>query len=145
MPARGSSHDAGHAMNWRDRCPRILQRSAFLRFLVGGASTTLVSYAIYVLLLAYLPYLVAYAIAFAVGVVWSYFANTLFVFQRRPNVARAMAFPLVYAAQYVAGSAILFLLIDRWHAPEKLAPLAVVVLTLPITYLLSRWIITART
>ncbi len=115
-----------------------------LRFLIGGASTTLVSYAAYLLLLPHFSYLVAYSIAYAIGIGWSYFANTLFVFRRRPSVKRALAFPLVYAIQYLAGTALLVVLVDGLHVGQHIAPLAVVILTLPVTYVLSRWIITAK-
>lgn len=121
-----------------------LTRNVVIRFLLGGASTTILSYAVYLLLLTWLPYLAAYAFAFASGVAWSYFANTLFVFRRRPTVARALAFPIVYLAQYLAGSMLLVVLIDDVQLPAKFAPLVVVVVTLPLTYVLSRWVITAR-
>ncbi|MEO7013310.1 MAG: GtrA family protein [Dokdonella sp.] len=121
-----------------------LTRNVIVRFLLGGASTTAFSYAVYLLLLLWLPYLVAYSVAFVAGVAWSYFANTLFVFRRRPTITRALAFPIVYLAQYLAGSLLLVVLIDYARVPETFAPLVVVVLTLPLTYVLSRWVITAR-
>ena len=113
-----------------------------LRFVIGGASTTLVSYAAYLLLLPHFSYLVAYSAAYAIGIGWSYFANTLFVFRRRPSVKRALAFPLVYAIQYLTGTALMVALVGGLQINQNVAPLAVVILTLPITYLLSRWIIT---
>lgn len=112
-----------------------------LRFLAGGASTTAVSYAAYLLLLTRLSYVTAYAIAYAVGVAWSYFANTWFVFRERASLSRALAFPLVYAAQYLLGSLVLFALVDGLHVPAAFGPLLVVILTLPLTYVLSRRII----
>lgn len=118
------------------------RRDEILRFLLGGASTTVVSYAIYLVLLRWLPYVFAYSIAYVAGIVWSYFANTLFVFRRAPSVTRAALFPLVYLAQYVAGTLLLIVLVDVLHAPKTLAPLAVIVLTLPLTYVLSRHVIT---
>lgn len=112
------------------------------RFLLGGASTTLVSYAAYLVLLAFLPYLAAYWIAYAIGIAWSYFANTLFVFRGRPSLARALAFPLVYAVQLAAGSLLMVVLVGHFGLPAKIAPLLVVALTLPLTYVASRWIVT---
>lgn len=120
---------------WRRRGPEIL------RFLAGGASTTAVSYAAYLLLLRWLPYFIAYAIAYAVGIVWSYFANTWFVFRQPARLSRALTFPIVYAAQYLVGALLLYMLVDRMHLPPALGPLLVVILTLPLTYVLSRWII----
>jgi len=119
------------------------RRDEVLRFLLGGASTTVVSYAIYLVLLSWLPYVFAYSIAYVSGIVWSYFANTLFVFRRALSVTRAALFPLVYLAQYLAGTLLLIVLVDVLRLPKTLAPLAVIVLTLPLTYVLSRHLITA--
>ena len=119
------------------------RRAEIVRFLVGGASTTLVSYALYLVLLRWMPYVVAYSIAYVAGIAWSYFANTLFVFRRAPSVARAALFPLVYLAQYLAGTVLLVILVGVLHVPQAFAPLAVIVLTLPLTYVLSRYVITA--
>jgi len=116
----------------------------FVRFLISGASTTLVSYALYLVLLRWLPYVAAYSIAYAAGIAWSYFANTLFVFRRSPSVARAALFPLVYLAQYLVGTVLLVILVGVLHVPKAFAPLAVIVLTLPLTYVLSRHVITAN-
>jgi putative flippase GtrA len=112
-----------------------------LRFLAGGASTTAVSYAIYLLLLTWLPYLAAYVIAYVVGIAWSYAVNTLFVFRGKPSLRRALAFPLVYLAQWIVGSLLLYVLVDEFHLPAQWGPLFVVVLTLPLTYALSRKVI----
>jgi len=94
-------------------------------------------------LLSWLPYVFAYSIAYVSGIVWSYFANTLFVFRRALSVTRAALFPLVYLAQYLAGTLLLIVLVDVLRLPKTLAPLAVIVLTLPLTYVLSRHLITA--
>ena len=122
---------------------RALDRPA-ARFLVGGAGTTLVSYAVYLGLLHWLPYLGAYWIAFAVGIAWSYLTNTLFVFRTRPTMARALAFPLVYLAQWAFGSIVLVGAVDGMHVPASIGPLVVVIASLPLTYFLSKWILTAR-
>lgn len=138
----GRDEDPASATKRRFVIP-VLQGS-FARFLVGGASTTLVSYAIYLLALNFLPYLAAYGIAYSVGIAWAYFANTLFVFRRRPSIGRALAFPLTYVVQYLAGSVLLVLLVDTLGVRKAFAPLVVVIAMLPVTYLLSRWIITSR-
>ena len=58
-------------------------------------------------------------------------------------MTRAALFPLVYLAQYLAGTLLLIVLVDVLHLPKTLGPLAVIVLTLPLTYVLSRHLITA--
>ena len=65
------------------------------------------------------------------------------MFRRAPSIARAALFPLVYLAQYLAGTMLLVMLVEWLHVPKAFAPLAVVALTLPLTYVLSRHLITA--
>jgi putative flippase GtrA len=130
-----------------DRTAKSIKRSGrgteIVRFLLGGASTTLVSYAIYLALLRWVPYILAYSIAYAAGIIWSYFVNTFYVFRREPSLIRATLFPLVYLVQFLAGAALLFVFVDMLHVSEALSPLAVIVLTLPLTFVLSRHVITA--
>ena len=95
-----------------------------LRFLLAGGSTTAFSYFLYVM-----------------GIAWSYSVNTVWVFRRRWTWRGLLAFPLVYVVQAGLSFVIFVLLIDRWSLPELLAPLATIVLMLPLTYLLGRAVI----
>jgi putative flippase GtrA len=112
-----------------------------LRFLLGGAFNTLASYAAYYVLQLVLPYQVAYAIAFAFGVALSYFVNLRFVFRARHTARKALAFPLVYLAQYALGALLLAALVEWMHVPKEVAPLLVVVVTIPVTFALTRWVL----
>ena len=49
--------------------PALLQ---FARFIVAGAVNTVASYAIFLVLLQFMPYLAAYTIAYVIGVGISY-------------------------------------------------------------------------
>ena len=89
--------------------PALLQ---FARFLVAGAVNTVASYAIFLVLLQFMPYLAAYTIAYVIGVGISYVLLTSFVFRTPRRVATALRFPLVYVAQYLTGSVVIVLLVD---------------------------------
>jgi putative flippase GtrA len=115
-----------------------------VRFLAGGVANTLISYAIYLGLQLFLSYEVAYAIAFACGITVSYGINLVFVFREKHTAAKALAFPLVYLLQYGAGALLLAVLVEWLGMPKEVAPLAVVVITLPITFLLTRFVLRSR-
>ena len=123
---------------------RGIARSSFFRFLIGGGSTTLVSYLVYLLFLRPAGPQIAYAIAFAIGVVWSYAINTLYVFRRPWSWRKLMRFPLVYAVQYVLSAVLLEVLIRWAGVPASFAPLLIVVITTPITYWLARAAVVGR-
>lgn len=111
------------------------------RFLLAGLATTIFSYGIYLALLLVLPYLSAYVISYAAGIVFSYFINAYFVFKQRFNWHTFFRFPLVYVVQLGISLLILRVAIHRFAVPETLAPLIVIVITVPITYLMSRFIL----
>lgn len=116
--------------------------SELFRFIIAGGVTTLLSYLIYILLIIFLPYKSAYSISFICGIVISYTVNTIFVFQQSWAWKKLFQFPLVYLIQYVLGLSLLAIFVDRLHIDIKVAPLINVVILVPVTYYISRWIIT---
>ena len=113
----------------------------FARFLIVGAANTLSTYLLYLLLLAFFPYLIAYSLAYCVGVVVSYFLNSYFVFRRPFSLATFLAFPVVYLVQYGLGALILWLLVDRAGVAPQLAMAGAIGLTIPVTFLMSRFVL----
>jgi putative flippase GtrA len=114
------------------------------RFLIGGVLNTVVGYGVYLLLFRWLSYEVAYAIAYIVAIAVSYVFNAMFVFRQPLRARSALYYPLVYLAQFLLGLILLKALIGVAHVSAWLAPLLVSVLTIPITFLLSRIIVRAQ-
>lgn len=113
----------------------------FLRFLAVGLANTAFSYGLYLLLDLWLPYKIAYSIAYVCGIIFSYFLNARWVFKTVVSLKTFFAFPLVYVVQYVLSMLGLHLLVELFSVPEKLAPIIVIVLTIPVTFLVSRVIV----
>jgi putative flippase GtrA len=113
----------------------------FVRFVFFGGVNTLLSYSIYVLLLFVVSYPVAYTVSFVAGMFISYCLQARFVFHERLRLSRALQYPVVYMVQYVIGLVLMYLLVDVAEVSKYLAPFFVVMLTLPVTYRLSRYVI----
>jgi len=113
----------------------------FSRFLLVGATNTAISYVIYLLLLGFMAYLYAYSIAYGIGIVISYILNSRFVFRQPLSMGKFLQFPVVYAIQYGLGATILWLLVGQASISPELAMLAVVAATIPVTFLVSRFIL----
>ena len=116
----------------------------FSRFIFWGGVNTLFGYLVYAFLLLFLQYLVAYTITYALGIFISYYLNSRFVFRREVELRKAMQYPLVYLVQYLLGTAALYLLVQVLGVNKLLAPLLVILLTIPVTYLMGRRIIGGR-
>ncbi|OJY92710.1 MAG: hypothetical protein BGP25_07380 [Lysobacterales bacterium 63-13] len=113
----------------------------FLRFLIMGGTNTIVAYAIYLLLLQWMRYEIAYSIGYAVGIVLAYALSAAFVFRQPMRRRSAIRFPLVYLAQFLISLGLLRLAVEVIHIPQWLAFAFVVILTIPVTFLLSRWVL----
>jgi putative flippase GtrA len=113
----------------------------FIRFIIVGGVNTLLSYVIYVSFLLFLPYPVAYTLAYIIAIFISYYLNTKFVFKRKARLSKALQFPLVYLAQYLVGFGSLYILVEILSVSEFIAPVLVVMITIPVTFILSRLII----
>lgn len=116
-----------------------------LRFLLAGAFNTAVTYVIYLAALQVMPYRFAYTGAYAAGIVLGYAVNTYFVFRANWSWKRMLAYPLVYLMQYGLGLLCLTVLVERHWVGQQLAPLLVVLITLPLTFLASRYLIKGKT
>ena len=113
-------------------------RAEQARFVAAGAVNTVLSYILYVVLFQVIAYRAAFTLAYVAGIVSSYFLNARFVFRRAPTWRTVARFPLVYVVQY-ASSLVLVTAAVQWLAiPEWAAPLAALVVVVPITYVLSR-------
>lgn len=118
--------------------------SSFARFLVSGGVNTAVTYALYLALLPFVSYQVSYTVAYCAGIVIAYLFNRHLVFFGHRGVLSVVLLPLVYLIQYLISLAVLWLWIGKAGLSASMGPLVVIALTVPVTYLLSRKIFSAR-
>lgn len=114
------------------------QLPALARFVLVGGANTLVYYVVYRLLLLGLPYLPAHVLAYGVGIVFSFFANSLFTFGVRPTWRRFLTFPLTTVFNFVVVTAGSVLLVEQDWLDERWATLVMTLLAIPVTFLLTR-------
>lgn len=124
-----------HRSHWRHLSGEAL------RFLVVGAINTLATFILYWVLLRFISYPMAYTASFVAGIALSYALNALFVFRVRPGIRSALAFPLVYLAQYLIGLAVLWLWSSVLGMPPAYGVLLVAAVSVPITFVLSRYVL----
>lgn len=116
----------------------------FIRFVISGVINTGSTYIIYLILLAFWEYKIAYTISYISGIFISYYLNTIFVFQEKISFRKFLKFPVVYIAQYLINLLFIYLLVDKMGLSTALVPIVVTIIAIPITYLLSKTILTTR-
>lgn len=113
----------------------------FLKFLIVGSINTGAGYVFYLGFIHIMAYTYAYSLSYALSVVVSYVLNARFVFNEPLSLKKLLAFPLVYFFQYMSGLCLVYIAVEKLSIPIVLAPLLVVIITLPITFLLARFIV----
>lgn len=120
---------------------RLLRENRLLRFVIGGGLNTAVTYGIFLLGNLVMPYQTAYLIAYLIGIAFSYFFNSLVVFKAPLSIRKFLAFPLVYVVQYLVSALLLEVSVKVLGVPVAYAPLLIIVITIPLTFVLSRFIL----
>lgn len=114
------------------------------RFAVVGVINTGVYYGTYLLLSTVLHYLAAHLLAIAVSMVVSFFLNCLWTFRTRPTWRKFALFPLTNATNYLLTTAGVVLLVEWLGVDEHIAPLLAAAAAIPVTFLLSRRVLSGR-
>ncbi|MCL2181935.1 MAG: GtrA family protein [Chitinispirillia bacterium] len=117
----------------------------FFKFCVVGLSNTLISYAVYALLV-YLGahYIIANVAGFIIGVANSFFWSHKFVFKDETGGRRNLLHALLKAyasyafSGFVVSSVLLYVFIDAFGASEYIAPFLLLPVTVPLNYILNK-------
>ena len=113
-----------------------------LRYLLAGGVNTVVSYGLYLALLRVLDYRTAYVLAFVAGIALSFVLLRHMVFAR-PGKRFSWAYVAAsHGLQLVLGLAV----VEAWVAwlggPTWAAPLVAAMVSVPMLFVLQRWIFT---
>jgi putative flippase GtrA len=123
---------------------RQLLRAA-VKFGVVGLVNTGVYYGAYLAIRLVVPYIVAHLLALAVAMVASFFLNCYWTFRTKPTWRKFALFPLTNATSYVMITVGVVVLVEWLRVDTRIAPLIAAAASIPVTFLLSRWVLVGRT
>ena len=109
-------------------------------FLFGGLLNTVLTYAIYLLLNYFTDYRLSYLVSYLIGIIFAFFFNSKYVFNVPFSWKFLFQYPLVYIIQYIASALLLTLLVDEITIDKSIAPLIVITVMVPFSYLLNELI-----
>ena len=112
------------------------------RFGLVGLVNTATYLAVYLVLHLWVPYFVAHLLAYAVGIVVSFFLNSWYTYRTVPTVRKFLLYPLTQLTSLVLTTVGVTVLVEVVHMDERVAPFVAVALALPVTFLVSRRILT---
>jgi putative flippase GtrA len=111
---------------------------------LSGLLNTGLSYLLYLGLLEVFAFDIAYTGAFVLGILISYALNAKFVFRSNVDMYSLIRFSFFYLVQYFIGLSLLVLLVDYFGVLAHIAPFFAMVVTVPLTYVLSRSVFTKK-
>nr|WP_263314727.1 GtrA family protein [Mammaliicoccus sp. Marseille-Q6498] len=119
------------------------QYGEIFRFIIVGGINTINYYWIYLLLLKlmHLNYLFSHITAFILSFVISFYLNCYFVYKVQPTLKKFVQFPITQVVNMGLQTLLLYIFVQWLNISEVLAPFAGLIITIPITFVLSRWIL----
>ncbi|HDD6977077.1 TPA: flippase GtxA [Staphylococcus aureus] len=114
-----------------------------LKFIIVGGINTLNYYVVYLLLLKllHIEYMISHITGFLVAFVISYYLNCYFVYRVKPTWRKFISFPITQIVNVSLQTVLLYVFVSWLNLPAEIAPFAVLIITIPITFILSKWIL----
>ncbi|MCS5348933.1 flippase GtxA [Staphylococcus aureus] len=114
-----------------------------LKFIIVGGINTLNYYVVYLLLLKllHIEYMISHITGFIVAFVISYYLNCYFVYRVKPTWRKFISFPITQLVNVSLQTVFLYVFVSWLNLPAEIAPFAGLVITIPITFVLSKWIL----
>ncbi|EOD4640961.1 flippase GtxA [Staphylococcus aureus] len=114
-----------------------------LKFIIVGGINTLNYYVVYLLLLKllHIEYMISHITGFIVAFVISYYLNCYFVYRVKPTWRKFISFPITQIVNISSQTVLLYVFVSWLNLPAEIAPFAGLIITIPITFILSKWIL----
>jgi putative flippase GtrA len=119
----------------------------FIKFVAAGIANVLLTFAVYVALVGIsTPYALANALAWILGIAFSYFLNSTFVFKKKHpqkyrDSKRFVIFCVAYSLNFVISSSLLAYLVETGIYDPVRAQYIVIPITVFLNYLASKLIV----
>lgn len=117
-----------------------------IKFIIVGGINTFNYYVVYLLLLKVLNvhYLVSHITGFIVALIISYYLNCYFVYKVQPTLRKFLQFPITQLVNVGMQTLLLFIFVRFFHINSVIAPFAGLIITIPVTFILSKYILRDR-
>ncbi|HCX0490462.1 TPA: flippase GtxA [Staphylococcus aureus] len=114
-----------------------------LKFIIVGGINTLNYYVVYLLLLKllHIEYMISHITGFLVAFVISYYLNCYFVYRVKPTWRKFISFPITQIVNVSLQTVLLYVFVSWLNLLAEIAPFAGLIITIPITFILSKWIL----
>lgn len=116
------------------------------RFILVGGFNTFNYYLMYLVLLESFDtaYIVAHVISFLYSAFFSFFLTTMYTFGERPTLRKLIVFPITFLPNFLISTLGTVVLVNYNILSETYASLIAMFLAIPITFVVSKIVITGK-
>ncbi|MCD8826906.1 GtrA family protein [Staphylococcus gallinarum] len=114
-----------------------------IKFIIVGGINTIDYYIVYLFLLKILGlnYLISHLTGFIVSFIISYYLNCYFVYKVTPTWKKFIQFPITQVINMGMQTLLLYIFVQWFQVSSVIAPFVGLVITIPITFILSKYIL----
>lgn len=118
----------------------------FIKFGIVGVSNTLISLAIYYVLVYFnCNYIVANTLGFIISVLNAYYWNNKYVFKSKEKangtkdkVKQLVKVYMSYGVTFLLSTVLLYVMVDLMHISEYIAPIINLCITVPLNFVMNK-------
>jgi putative flippase GtrA len=115
-----------------------------MRFLLVGGINTGITYGLYCVLVFWWHPQLAWLTVFLLGLALGFYGHTRLVFKGRLGHRKAVGYTLLQLLLYALSSAMIYIAMQHVGLGPRAAAGAAIAINVPISFLLSRWILSDR-
>lgn len=122
----------------------FFQRTYFLQFIkfsLVGVSNTIISLAIYYILVLFeINYILANTLAFIISVLNSYYWNNRFVFKKSESghLKPLLKTYIAYGSTFFLTTGLMYIMIEKIGISQLIAPLINLIITVPLNFIINK-------
>lgn len=116
-------------VDWMARSP--------VRFVLLGGANTLLTWAFFAILVAWLPHQIALLLAYALGVIIAWLGNSRWVFRARPGRLQMVVYPLIYLIIWLVNAGLLEWLVSVREIGPRLGQALALFVIVPLSFALN--------
>lgn len=110
----------------------------FMFFGIVGSTAMAIHYGIYYVLLPFLPVNVSFSLGYLISFLYNFTMTSYFTFKVKPSVGRFLRFAVSHGTNYLLQILLLNFFIHVTGLNEKMAPIPVYAISVPLNYMLVR-------
>ena len=114
-----------------------------IKFIIVGGINTVDYYIVYLFSLKILGlnYLISHLTGFIVSFIISYYLNCYFVYKVTPTWKKFIQFPITQVINMGMQTLLLYIFVQWFQVSSVIAPFVGLIITIPITFILSKYIL----